>query len=81
MHSIRHTLRHTFTVHCLRNWVRKGVDLSASLPYLSAYMGHTGIRSSQYYLRLTAELYPDITCVLDNDYGWVIPEVHADEGD
>lgn len=74
-----HDLRHTFAVHCLRNWVRNGKDLTTALPYLSAYMGHSGIRSSQYYLRLTAELYPDIVNTLDVDYGWVIPEVDIDE--
>lgn len=71
-----HDLRHTFAVHCLRNWVRAGKDLTVCLPYLSVYMGHSGIRSSQYYLRLTAELYPDIVKALDNDYGWIIPEVN-----
>ncbi|MBR0577461.1 tyrosine-type recombinase/integrase [Proteiniclasticum sp. BAD-10] len=70
-----HDFRHTFAVHCLRNWVRAGKDLTVALPYLSSYMGHTGIRSSQYYLRLTAELYPDIVETLDSVYGWMIPEV------
>lgn len=70
-----HDFRHTFAVHCLRNWVRDGKDLTVALPYLSVYMGHTGIRSSQYYLRLTAELYPDIVETLNCAYGWIIPEV------
>ena len=70
-----HDLRHTYAVHVLRKWVRGGVDLTTALPYLSAYMGHSGIRSSQYYLRLTAELYPDITCALEQEFGWMIPEV------
>lgn len=70
-----HDFRHTFAVHCLRNWVRAGKDLTIALPYLSVYMGHTGIRSSQHYLRLTAELYPDIVDALDCAYGSMIPEV------
>jgi len=67
--------RHTYAVHCLRNWTREGRDLTVALPYLSAYMGHAGARSTQYYLRLTAELYPDIIARLDDAYGWMIPEV------
>jgi len=74
-----HDIRHTFAVHCLRKWVRESKDLTTALPYLSAYMGHVGIRSSQYYLRLTAELYPDIIEKLDINYGWIIPEVDAYE--
>ncbi len=70
-----HDLRHTYSVHCLRNWVREGKELSTALPYLSAYLGHVGMRSTQHYLRLTTELYPEITAGLDSAYGWVIPEV------
>lgn len=76
-----HDLRHTYTVHVLRKWVQEGRDLTTALPYLSAYMGHAGIRSSQYYLRLTSELYPDIIASLEQNYGWLIPEVHAYETD
>ncbi|HAE62868.1 MAG TPA: integrase [Eubacteriaceae bacterium] len=76
-----HDLRHTFAVHCLRNWVRDGKDLTNALPYLAVYMGHSGIRSTQYYLRLTSELYPDITQTLDADYGWMVPEVGTYEDD
>jgi integrase/recombinase XerD len=70
-----HDFRHTYAVHCLRNWTREDKDLTVALPYLSAYMGHAGARSTQYYLRLTAELYPDIISRLDDAYGWMIPEV------
>lgn len=70
-----HDIRHTYAVHCLRNWVRDGRDLTAALPYLAVYMGHVGVRCTQYYLRLTAELYPDIVMKLDDSYSWMIPEV------
>lgn len=76
-----HDLRHTYAVHVLRKWVREGRDFTTALPYLSAYMGHAGIRSSQYYLRLTSELYPDIIASLEQNYGWLIPEVHDYETD
>ncbi|NLB55018.1 MAG: tyrosine-type recombinase/integrase [Lentisphaerae bacterium] len=69
-----HDIRHTYAVHCLRDWVRNGHDLTAALPYLSVYMGHVGVRCTQHYLRLTAELYPDIVMKLDASYGWMIPE-------
>lgn len=55
-----HSFRHTFCVHRLRDWVIDGRDISALFPYLCAYMGHADTRCTEYYLRLTAELYPDI---------------------
>jgi integrase len=55
-----HDFRHTYCVHCLRNWVKQGQDINALMPYLCAYVGHSDTRCTEYYLRLTAELYPDI---------------------
>lgn len=55
-----HSFRHTFCVHRLRDWVKGGRNISALFPYLCAYMGHADTRCTEYYLRLTAELYPDI---------------------
>ena len=55
-----HSFRHTFCVHRLKMWVMEGRDISALFPYLCAYMGHADTRSTEYYLRLTADLYPDI---------------------
>jgi integrase len=63
-----HDLRHTFAVHCLRKWVRNGNDIDASVPYLAAYMGHTHFRHSQVYLRLTADMFPDIVSKLEQNF-------------
>jgi integrase/recombinase XerD len=68
-----HDLRHTFAVHCLKRWVRSGTDLTAALPYLSVYLGHTGLKGTQHYLRLTAELYPDIVEAMDEGFGHLLP--------
>ena len=68
-----HDLRHTFAVHCLKRWVRNGLDLTVALPYLSAYLGHVGLKGTQHYLRLTAELYPDIVAAMDKQFGYLLP--------
>ncbi len=70
-----HDLRHTFAVNCLRKWVLQSKDLNNALPYLSAYLGHEDLRGSQRYLRLTADLYPDLTSKIENTCSYVIPEV------
>lgn len=74
-----HDFRHTHSVHCLKKWVLNGNDLTVLLPYLSAYLGHVDLRSSQYYLRLTADLYPAILTSVEAYFSNLIPEVKADE--
>lgn len=69
-----HDLRHTFAVCCLKKWVLSGTELMNVLPYLAAYMGHTDFRATQYYLRLTADLYPDVISRTEAEFGYVIPE-------
>jgi len=74
-----HDLRHTFAVHCLKGWVLANRDITNCLPYLSAYLGHEDLRGSQHYLRLTADVYPDITEKVEKNCSWLIPEVNWDE--
>ena len=66
-------LRHSFAVHCLRKWMSDGKDINIALPYLSAYLGHTSYAGTQYYLRLTADVFPSITSLMDNNYGSIYP--------
>ncbi len=70
-----HDLRHTFAVHCLQKWAASGEDLTALLPRLSAYMGHHDFSATEHYLRLTAEVYPEIAALLDEKYGYIIPRM------
>lgn len=69
-----HSLRHGFAVECLKRWTLEGEDLFHLLPYLSAYMGHTDFRATQYYLRLTAELYPTIVEMTEKYCDCIIPD-------
>lgn len=72
-----HDLRHVFAVNCLKKWVRGGKNLNNCLPYLSAYLGHEDLRGSQRYLRLTADLYPDITSTIEKTCSYIIPEMEV----
>jgi integrase len=51
-----HDLRHTFAVNRLLAWYRQGANLSAKLPLLSTYLGHSTITGTEVYLHATAEL-------------------------
>jgi hypothetical protein len=54
--------------------VLSGGELTTLMPYLAAYMGHADFRGTQYYLRLTSDLYPDIIRRTEAEFGFVIPE-------
>ncbi|MDQ2739719.1 MAG: tyrosine-type recombinase/integrase, partial [Actinomycetota bacterium] len=55
-----HSLRHGFAVANLRRWAADNADLAVMLPYLACYLGHADLRGTQYYLRLTADAYPEV---------------------
>ncbi len=76
-----HDLRHSFSVHCLKKWVSNGNDLTNLLPYLSTYLGHVDLRGTQHYLRLTADLYPEIVASVEQNFSFLIPEVSCHETD
>lgn len=50
-------LRHTFAVHRITSWIKHGADLNRMLPALAAYMGQSGLGSTERYLSLTAERF------------------------
>jgi integrase/recombinase XerD len=70
-----HDLRHTFAVNNLRSWFAAGQDAGALLPVLQTYMGHSSQSDTAYYLRLTAESYPDITTRVQQATGDIVPPV------
>jgi integrase/recombinase XerD len=74
-----HSLRHGFAVANLRRWAADGADLAVMLPYLACYMGHADLRGTQYYLRLTADAYPDVMAKAQVRFGYVIPGRAGDE--
>ncbi len=74
-----HSLRHGFAVTNLRRWATQGADLAVVLPYLACYMGHADLRGTQYYLRLTADAYPDVIAKAQIRFGYTIPTTTTDE--
>ena len=70
-----HDLRHTFAVHTLQSWVKDRNDIYCMLPMLSVYLGHQRSSSTGRYLRLTAEVYPEIVSITSENCGYVIPSV------
>lgn len=50
-------LRHSFVTHRLYLWMKEGKDVSAYLPYLSAYLGHAQLSDTAYYIHLVPETF------------------------
>ena len=68
-----HDFRHTFCVHCLKKWTLENKNLMAYLPILKTYLGHETFRETSYYLKLTADIYPNITTRIEKEYNQLIP--------
>ncbi|HZK00015.1 MAG TPA: tyrosine-type recombinase/integrase, partial [Tissierellaceae bacterium] len=67
-----HDFRHAFACHCLKKWVIQGKDLSVYLPVIKTYLGHDSFEETAYYLRMTADVFPDISIKLEGSYPDII---------
>ena len=70
--------RHTFAVNCLRNLVMSDKSMNAYYPILKTYMGHSFFKYTAYYLKLTRNMFPDISEKLSLVLGDIIPEIGGD---
>lgn len=69
-----HDLRHTFAVRSLHQSIASGTDPYVALTSLMVYLGHSKIRSTEYYLRLTSDIYPEILEKIQTLSDLMIPE-------
>lgn len=69
-----HDLRHSYAIHRTLLWYEQGADLNVKLPLLATYLGHVGLSSSQYYLRLTEDLLSAIISRYQTRFGNLIEE-------
>lgn len=76
-----HDLRHTFAVTSLANMAEAGIDLYASLPILSNYLGHQSLEGTNHYVRLTATMYPELLRDVDTVCLDVFPKYKNYEAD
>lgn len=69
-----HSLRFTFVVNRINEWIREGADINVMLPYLSRYLGHKTVNETFYYYYYVKEAN-DIVREKDKTSKLVIPEV------
>lgn len=70
-----HDLRHTAAVHAMEKLVKEGMDIYCALPLISAFLGHRHICSTEAYVRLTHEMFPDLI-KMENITSYVFPQIH-----
>ena len=70
-----HDFRHSFAVHRLAEWSRNEIDIYTTIKILSVYLGHVDLASTQCYLRLTADVFPEVTARFEARFGDVFQEV------
>ena len=75
-----HDFRHTFAVHAMLRWYRRGKDVQAKMPALATYMGHVSIASTQYYLSTVTELASIASDRFEMCYGGLVEEFHRGGG-
>jgi integrase/recombinase XerD len=73
-----HDIRHSFACHSFVKLSDEGMDLYCSWPYLSTYLGHQSLESTERYVRLTAQMYPELLKNGDRLYVDVLPDIYND---
>jgi integrase/recombinase XerD len=70
-----HDIRHTFACHSFLKLSDEGLDLYCSWPYLSTYLGHQSLESTEQYIRLTSQMYPELLRDTDGLYVDILPDI------
>lgn len=55
-----HSLRHTYVVTRMNEWMDEGKDISHMMPYLSRQLGHSSVDGTQYYYHASIASVPII---------------------
>ncbi|WP_297338562.1 tyrosine-type recombinase/integrase [Algoriphagus sp.] len=69
-------LRHSFCIRALAHLLKEGKDLYYILPILSMYIGHTSLASTDRYVRMTSEMYPDLLDKTDSICSYIFSELN-----
>lgn len=70
-----HDFRHAYCVYRLKEWAEHDRDLMVLIPMMRTYLGHQTFNETAYYLRWTADVFPDIRMKLETCYRDIIPGI------
>ena len=66
-----------FSRFTMQRWTMQGSDPTTLLPRLTAYLGHNDFSATEQYLRMTAETYPEVSRLMEEKYGYIIPSMEG----
>ena len=69
-----HDLRHTYIVHCIEKWLKEKKDINIMLPILQTHVGHSSLKSLEYYFQITQNMINEIGKISESKLGKLIPE-------
>lgn len=72
-----HDLRHTFAVHALDAMGRNGKDIYCGLPILSVALGHKCVSDTELYVRITNQVYPDLSEMSSKIAEYIFPTIKS----
>ena len=72
-----HDFRHAYCIYRLKQWAQQNRDLMVLIPMMRTYLGHQTFHETAYYLRWTADVFPDIRVKLEKCYQDIIPEMEG----
>ena len=70
-----HDLRHTFAVHSVYHMVKSSMDVYTAWPIISTLLGHHDIYSTEHYIRLALEVYPDLYQTIGDKLTTIFPDL------
>ena len=68
-------LRHRFATSVIIRWIDGGAELGAKLTYLQAFMGHSSINETLYYVHYLPEHFVKSSGVDWSVFNEIVPEV------
>jgi integrase len=72
-----HDARHAFCVKSMKKMTEEGKDLYYALPVLSTYVGHSKLSSTDRYVRMAADMYPDLLGKTESICTYIFPELKS----
>jgi integrase len=76
-----HSLRHSFAHQSLLKAASEGSEFLETVPFLSTYLGHSGLMETDKYLKARYELYEDAHATIADFTCDVFPEVEVGYGE
>ncbi len=70
-----HNLRHTFACHTFYQMSQNGIDMNVGITLVSSYLGHESHKSTERYLKLTQEVFPELISKITNYNSNIYKEV------